>query len=440
MSDYTFEELGGTYTLVWNKDNIKAIVDRISNKNDSTTAIVRWFRTDEGELLLHSSRLNFHSASGKKGLASILDKTSEMYEAQPIHSHWSTMIEQLTYKVDEHMMRGEPSVIVGNLDVQEVYPYTFYPFIKKGRPNILFGQGGSSKSYFAILMALMLSNRGYNEMTPVKPFASEYQCGHCPPEVTDCQTLDHDSSVIYLDWESNKFDFDKRVKAVAKGIGLPNPKLRYKSLAKSFKNSIPEIIAEISEHKIKTIIVDSAAKSVGGAFNDAESVQVLFEEIRKLKVENSLIIDHIAKGGVDPIGSVLKINDAGNIWQINKSQEQGANSMTVAFHHRKNNEGMLENPIGMTLSFEVNDFKNTNSVRFKETSVDTDSPSGKDMSTKQKILTLLRNYEPMPVETIVKELGISKEIVAPELSRLKAQNKIEKFVQGDGSSKYGIKA
>ena len=33
MSDYTFEELGGTYTLVWNKDNIKAIVDRISNKN-----------------------------------------------------------------------------------------------------------------------------------------------------------------------------------------------------------------------------------------------------------------------------------------------------------------------------------------------------------------------------------------------------------------------
>ena len=166
----------------------------------------------------------------------------------------------------------------------------------------------------------------------------------------------------------------------------------------------------------------------------------MFEEIRKLKVENSLIIDHIAKGGVDPIGSVLKINDAGNIWQINKSQEQGANSMTVAFHHRKNNEGMLENPIGMTLSFEVNDFKNTNSVRFEETSVDTDSTSGKDMSTKQKILNLLRNYEPMPVETIVKELGISKEIVAPELSRLKSQNKIDKFVQPDGTSKYGIKA
>jgi predicted ArsR family transcriptional regulator len=94
----------------------------------------------------------------------------------------------------------------------------------------------------------------------------------------------------------------------------------------------------------------------------------------------------------------------------------------------------------MTLSFEVNDFKNTNSVRFEETSVDTDSTSGKDMSTKQKILTLLRNYEPMPVETIVKELGISKEIIAPELSRLKAQNKIDKFVQQDGTSKYGIKA
>ena len=46
----------------------------------------------------------------------------------------------------------------------------------------------------------------------------------------------------------------------------------------------------------------------------------------------------------------------------------------------------------------------------------------------------------MPVETIVKELGISKEIVAPELSRLKSQNKIDKFVQQDGTSKYGIKA
>tara|TARA_R100001198_G_C5176371_1_gene174927 strand:- start:3 stop:872 length:870 start_codon:yes stop_codon:yes gene_type:complete len=289
-------------------------------------------------------------------------------------------------------------------------------------------------------MALMLSNRGYNEVSPVKPFASEYLCGHCPPEVTDCQALDHDSSVIYLDWESNKYDFDKRVKAVAKGIGLPNPKLRYKSLSKTFKNSIPEIIAEISEHKIKTIIVDSAAKSVGGAFNDAESVQVLFEEIRKLKVENSLIIDHIAKGGVDPIGSVLKINDAGNIWQINKSQEQGANNMTVAFHHRKNNEGMLENPIGMTLSFEVSDFKNTNSVRFKETSVDADPSLGKELSNKQKILNLLKTYEPMSVEVIVKELGVSKEIIAPELSRLKAQNKIDKFVQQDGTSKYGVKA
>lgn len=166
----------------------------------------------------------------------------------------------------------------------------------------------------------------------------------------------------------------------------------------------------------------------------------MFEEIRKLKVENSLIIDHIAKGGVDPIGSVLKINDAGNIWQINKSQEQGANNMTVAFHHRKNNEGMLENPIGMTLSFEVSDFKNTNSVRFKETSVDADPSLGKELSNKQKILNLLKTYEPMSVEVIVKELGVSKEIIAPELSRLKAQNKIDKFVQQDGTSKYGVKA
>ena len=440
MSDYTFEEIGGTYTLEWKKDSIKAIVDRISNKNDSTSAIVRWFRTDEGELLLHSSRLNFHSASGKKGLAKILEETSEIYDVQPIHSYWATMIEQLTYKVDEHMMKGEPSVIVGNLEVQEEYPYTYYPFIRKGRPNILFGQGGASKSYFAILMALMLSNRGYNEVSPVPPFAAEYQCGHCPPQVTDCQTLEHDSSVIYLDWESNKYDFDRRVKAVAKGIGLPNPKLRYKSLSKSFKNSIPEIITEISKHKIKTIIVDSAAKSVGGAFNDAESVQVLFEEIRKLKVENSLIIDHIAKGGTDPIGSVLKINDAGNIWQVNKSQEQGANTMTVAFHHRKNNEGMLENPIGMSLSFEVNDFKNTNNVRFMETSVDEEPSSSKDMSIKQQILNLLRNYEPMPVDKIAENLKIKKEIVAPELSRLKSQGKVDKFEQADGSSRYGIVA
>ena len=119
MSDYTFEEIGGTYTLEWKKDSIKAIVDRMSNKNDSTTAIVRWFRTDEGELLLHSSRLNFHSASGKKGLAKILEETSEIYDVQPIHSYWATMIEQLTYKVDEHMMKGAPSVIVGNLEVQE---------------------------------------------------------------------------------------------------------------------------------------------------------------------------------------------------------------------------------------------------------------------------------------------------------------------------------
>jgi len=350
------------------------------------------------------------------------------------------MIEQLTYKVDEHMMRGEPSVIVGNLDVTEVYPYTFYPFIRKGRPNILYGAGGSSKSYFATLMALMLSNRGFNEISPVKPFASEYQCGHCPPEITDCQDITHEASVMYLDWESNQYDLDRRVKAVAKGMGLPNPRLRYKSMTKDFKTSMPEIIKEVSDHRIKTIFIDSAAKSVGGAFNDAEAVQVLFEEIRRLKVENSLVIDHVAKGGIDPIGSVLKINDAGNIWQIVKSQEQGANTMTVAFHHRKNNEGMLENPIGMRLSFEVSDFGNTNSVRFQEASVDEDTTLAKDLSTKQKILNLLKDYEPMTADTIAQELKLTKEIVAPELSRLKAQNKIDKFDQQDGTSKYGIKA
>ena len=117
-----------------------------------------------------------------------------------------------------------------------------------------------------------------------------------------------------------------------------------------------EWLAETVQSKgIDLVVVDSAVPACGGNPNEPESVQGLFYGLRQLEV-TSLIVAHVSKNTTagpvtTPYGSVFWSNLSRNVWQAEKKQELGEDSMVVALRHRKTNVGPLLKPVSLKLSF-----------------------------------------------------------------------------------------
>ena len=54
----------------------------------------------------------------------------------------------------DHYRAGEPILIVGNGDTPISTNYLLYPFLIEKQPTLIYGEGGTGKSYLALFIAL----------------------------------------------------------------------------------------------------------------------------------------------------------------------------------------------------------------------------------------------------------------------------------------------
>lgn len=223
---------------------------------------------------------------------------------------WDGVLEQLCMLTRDRLRRGEPPVDLSTIDYSDRPRYLLEPFIVANGISILYGDGATSKSTFALWWAVQLALRGIK--------------------------------TLYLDWEDDAETHAERLSAIRYGLdaGMLEGLIFYQRRSVRLSESVREVRRFCAENQIGHIVVDS----VGMAAGDPNNHDFMIEAVRaaqSLRLAATLI-HHLPKDAKDktkPFGSVYASNEARNTWLIEKAQEEEADELAVLLTNQKYNRG-----------------------------------------------------------------------------------------------------
>ena len=260
-----------------------------------------------------------------------------------------------------------------------------------GVPNVLWAEGGSAKSFWALLTCCLVS-RGMS-LPQHGLFASK-------------------GNVLYCDWEEDAELFYTRLMAVNAGLGIEDytvaPNIMYKKMRGPLSGQVDELAHLIESENINYCVMDSVGPALGGNGVEQQPVAELFDAMGTLGV-TSLLIDHARKGGDDLYGSVYKGNLARQVRKSKKVQMHGSNTLEIMFVHDKANDTGLKPTSSFLVHFDSvtetvdnEHFEYARSVRFEPISP---ANVSEELKGELPILQLTRQYlaevTPVSLEALV---------------------------------------
>jgi len=267
--------------------------------------------------ILSIGDLNFSSVNARKTRADILEKRSRAE-----HLDWFGFVEEFSTKLIASERYGASDI---NLQtIVKPPPDRMYHIdgvdIPLKHPMILFGDGGTAKSYLAMYWAGTLVKSGHN--------------------------------VLYADWEFTPEEHRERLECL---FGVDFPAVRYLSCHRSFKDERERLHRIILQRSITYLICDSVGLACGGDPSTAEAATAYFQALRTLGEIGSLHIAHVTKSGIKgedgkPFGSAFWHNMARITLNI-KAEPIGDSSVALALYPRKNNLRQRSKPTGYTVHF-----------------------------------------------------------------------------------------
>ena len=235
-------------------------------------------RTTDGLLSSGSFNLSSQQVRGSQGkyLASRARTGNEL--------DWTGLLEEFCHQVLTTEREGEPAVLLRDLP----RPVPEEDFEVGGlrllahHPVVLFGDGGSAKSYIALHVAGVLAQRGLR--------------------------------VGLFDWELCGEDHRDRLERL---FGTDMPDVRYLRCSQPLCHMVDAVRRMGVDHELDYLIFDSLAFACDGPPEAAEVAGRYFQALRKLGPIGSLHIAHVSKAeGADrnPFGSTFWSNGARSTW------------------------------------------------------------------------------------------------------------------------------
>lgn len=176
-------------------------------------------------------------------------------------------------------------------------------------PTIIFGDGGSAKSYFALYWAGQMVERGMQ--------------------------------VLYCDWE---WTADEHAERLERLFGPDFPRVRHLEAHRSLREERDRIARIIRLRKIDYLIFDSVGVACGGDPGGSEACMAYWQTLRQFGL-GSLHIAHVTKGTKDgkaddqkPFGSAFWHNMARMTYNV-RGEPSGDNVIVVGFYNRKSQWG-----------------------------------------------------------------------------------------------------
>ena len=325
MKRPTIARLGWNYNLTW-EEGLTANVSRVRERGGNVIASVQMSSSMPGmNGLIHQSQLNLDSTRARTEFVRQCEHRVDS-TASPFLD-WDEAIQQLSILVLAEHRKGEPVIkLTGDLP-RDRLEWRIKPLIAEGQANVIYGAGGSAKTFMALYMACLIDIPWNENNMDAEP-----------------------GRVLYLDYETDHHEIDHRIGMIKHGLGVFNEtNILYRFCSQSVADDIEALQELVLEHDINLVIVDSLASASGDEPEKAAPITAFFMSLRSLRV-TSLTLHHVNKEN-KLYGNIYIFNQARNIWEIKKSQEEDTASLNVGLYHRKANNGRLFRPLGFKLDF-----------------------------------------------------------------------------------------
>lgn len=234
---------------------------------------------------------------------------------------WQMYLEEFIELVFEAERTGRPDVDLH--DVPDPMPDEAFTVegitLLKQHPAMIFGDGGSFKSFIALYLAGRLAQNGVK--------------------------------VLYADWELNGPDHKQRLKSV---FGPNFPHLRYLRCERALVHEADRMRQVVREAPIDYLVCDSVGYACQGSPEDAENANNYFRAVRQIGL-GSLHVAHVTKNTETnehkPFGSVFWHNSARATYYVKSTEHSGA-THHVGFYPKKTNLSARGQAVGFTIQFE----------------------------------------------------------------------------------------
>lgn len=362
-----------------------------------TSAIAGVAVLDEDRYVLNRwDNVNLSTASGRKGIAADLER---MVKTRG-QANWHSLIDALYYEVGRAEQVGQPALVLSRVErhtADPMFDLDGFRLLSK-HPTILFGDGGSMKSYLALYWAGRLMQMGRR--------------------------------VGYFDWEQSVTDHRERAERL---FSQHVPDVVYVPCSRPLIYEIDRLVQIKHDHSLDYAVFDSVAFACQGKPEDAENASAYNRAVRQLEI-GSLHIAHITKGengDQRPFGSAFWHNQARATWfaKAEAPAESNTKTRTIGLHNRKVNFGPYLPPVGFQFTFEPD---RTQIQRVDLADVET---LAEDLPLWQRIKPLVK-HRPVPLAELAEELGANIKSIEKAVRR---RSGLFALVPGtDGITRVGL--
>jgi hypothetical protein len=217
---------------------------------------------------------------------------------------------------------GQPAVVLRTVSPRTAEPlHDVLGFrFPVAHPTILFGDGGTAKSYIALFAAAILESRGVR--------------------------------VGYLDWELDAEDHRDRLERLCGPDDMPE--LRYVRCDRPLVHEVDRLRRIVSQHQLGFLICDSAGFACDGPPEAADSALAFFRAFRPFH-GGGLITAHVNRsdqGDQRPFGSTFWHNSARMTWYAKRDTDSlSTDTLNVGLFNRKHNLGRQVPALGFAITF-----------------------------------------------------------------------------------------
>ena len=405
--EFVHTDEGGTHIYRWNTPTgpVEIQFDALVKRRDSWVAEVAAYTVrPQGRGILHRSDLWLGNPSGRRAWASEVSVRKRKIR-------WKDFLEVAIYDVLEIMKEGLPPKPLLEFDTTRPR-YFLRPYVDYSGPTILFGPGGSQKSYLALGMAVTACTG-----TSIVGVAEAEPC-----------------NVLLCDWEFDGSAHARRLKAILAGhdVALGHHTVIYRRMTASLVELEQRVRRWISQHSIGFVICDSLGMARGGEPNEAGTAIACMQSLGRLGVP-TLAIDHVSKSAmtqgretsnhVSPIGSIFTENYARNTWSVTRDSDEQSSLVGVGLVHEKTNAGRREGRHGILVKFSGDEYGYADGVRFTQTDLSA-IPGMEGKATLVDLIVYdLEKCAPTSLNDICERLDKPRSTVSATLTRLKTSNK-----------------
>lgn len=250
---------------------------------------------------------------------------------------WRRMLDQACEWVAAYHRGGDPAILLREAPEPLTESTSLLPPITAGEgATILFGDGGTGKSYLALALGIQL-HTGRSDLFP----------GVVPMERRH---------VALLDWEWTGWVHKRRMRRLLGSTDDADmPDMTYISCQLPLRDERDRLRRIIRDRGVEFLIVDSVGLAAGSEPEAADTAIQFMASLRELGLP-ALLIAHVtkadAKGAADrPFGSTFWHNSARSTWYAKRGDDVLDDGFTVGLFHRKANDAPLAPPIGVRVRF-----------------------------------------------------------------------------------------